>query len=314
MDLEDIVVFLQVVASGSLSSAAKVLRKPKATVSHQLKRLEEGLGVPLFVRSANNMSLNQAGIEFHEHARSIRRACERALDNILKNKENLETRISVASSSEFASNLITPILLHFLDNSRVLDVNVMTFPREMLADVREQYDCILYLGDPPLPQFSNMSAKLLGRFRFGLFASEGYLAARGLPERPSELLAHNLLGYHDGQTVATWRLTNGRQDYSVRPSPSLLSNDYWIVKLSSIHHLGICLVPEFFAKLEETEGLLTRVLPEWSSSDVPVYALFWSHRLNNPILRKLIEAAEAQFGELGNYLYAATRRDSSKKE
>lgn len=151
-------------------------------------------------------------------------------------------------------------------------------------------------------------AKLLGRFRFGLFASDGYLAARGTPERPNELLAHNLLGYHDGRAVATWRLTNGGQDYSVRPSPALLSNDYWIVKLSAVHHLGICLVPEFFATLEEKEGLLTRVLPSWSSSDVPVYALFWSHRLNNPNLRDLIETAEAQFSALGSYLYTAARR------
>lgn len=310
MDLEDIGVFLQIVASGSLSRAATALRKPKATVSHQLKRLEDSLGVPLFVRSANNMTLSQAGKDFHEHAQIIRRACERAMDNAAQNKEIIETRLSIASSSEFASNLMSPILLNLLDERRGYEVNVMTFPREMLADVREQYDCILYLGDPPLPQFSNMSAKLLGRFRFGLFASESYLAARGVPERPSELLGHDLLGYHDGQTVTTWRLTNGRQDYSVRPSPALLSNDYWIIKLSAIHHLGICLVPDFFANFEEAEGLLSRVLPSWSSPEVPVFALFWSHRLNNVNLRRLMETAEAQFGELGNYLYKATRKPS----
>ena len=81
-----------------------------------------------------------------------------------------------------------------------------------------------------------------------------------------------------------------------------------MVKISAIHNLGICLVPEFFANFEVVEGLLTRVLPSWSSYEVPVFALFWSHRLNNLNLRRLLETAETQFGELGNYLYRATRK------
>ena len=297
MNVDDLRVFLQIVASGSLSRAAKAMRRPKASLSHQLRRLEADLGTPLFVRTANEMSLNRTGELFLEHARSVQRACDRGFDCAQQGKDAAATELSLASSSEFASNLVSPIVMHFSRRAPRIRLNVMTFQREVLPEVRQQFDGILYLGDPPLPQFSNMSARLLGRFRFGLYASPRYLSEAGPPQHPKDLLSHNLMGFYDGQSVATWALTDGKSEFQVRPSPHLLSNDYWIVKLSALHDHGICLVPEFFAGLEVRAGLLRRILPQWSSQDVPVYCLFWSHRFANPNVRLLVEtAAECFFG------------------
>lgn len=309
MQLDDVNVYLQIVSNGSLSRAAKAMRRPKASVSHQLKRLEDELGTELFQRSPNQLTLNEAGQDFYEHALSIRRACERAIDTAKGSRERLGGKLNIASASELTSNLVSPVLLHFTRHHAELEVSVMMYQRETLAEVREQYDCILYLGEPPLPQFSNMSARLLGRFRFALYASDRYLQNRGAPKHPKDLLSFDLLGFHDGQTIAPWHMSDGRGEFSVRPETTLVSNDLWVIKLSAIHDHGIAFMPTFFAGLEERAGLLKRVLPQWASAEIPVYALFWSHRFANPNLRALIDAVAKNFDEIHSYLYTAARND-----
>jgi DNA-binding transcriptional LysR family regulator len=309
MNLDDVSAYLQVVASGSLSQAARALNRPKASVSHQIRRLENELDTPLFVRGANQMVLSEAGQQFYDHALAIRRACERGRDATQDSRARAAGRIDIATTSEFTSNFATPVLLHFVGDHPELEVRVMVSSRPGLEEMREQYDCILYLGDPPLPQFANMSARLLGRFHFGLFASEGYLKRYGIPERPKDLLQSRLVGFHDGTAAATWQMTNGVEDFSLRPDTKMLSNDYWVVKLSAIHDHGICFVPTFFAVQEESAGLLKRVLPAWASPEIPVFALFWSHRFANPNLRALLESLVTHFDEINHYLYTASRSD-----
>ena len=61
---------------------------------------------------------------------------------------------------------------------------------------------------------------------------------------------------------------------------------------------------------EVADGLLEPVLPDWRSRDVPMYALFSSHRLNNPNTRRLVDALSKNFDDVFSYLYTATRKDS----
>ncbi len=298
MNLDDITAYLQVVASGSLSQAAKVLDRPKASVSHQIRRLENELGTPLFQRTSNNMALSEAGQGFYEHALTIRRACEQGRDSMLNSRQQMDGRIHIATSSEFTSNLATLILLGFAQRRPEVEVKLMLFSKDILADVRDQYDCILYLGDPPLPQFANMSARLLGRFRFGLFATETYLKNHGVPERPKELLQSRLIGSHNGTCLNSWHLISNNDEFILRPETKILSNDFGVVKLATLHHHGIGFMPTFFVEQEEKAGALKRVLPHWASPEIPIFALFWSHRFANPNLRALIDSLADNFDEL----------------
>lgn len=310
MQLDDVSIFLQIAASGSLSSAARDLARPKATISHQLRRLEEEIGAPLFTRSANRMVLSEAGQEFHDHARNIRRACERGLDAARRRQDVAAGKVRIGSGGEFTSNLIAPLVLHFARHHPLLRIEVMVLRGEALLGARDSLDCILYLGEPPLPQVSELSARLLSRFPFGLYASPGYLATHGRPASPRDLRAHDLIGFHNGDSLALWELENDLEEFSVHPNARFVSNDYWVAKLAAIYDHGICFIPHFFAGPEVAVGLLEPVLSEWRSRDVPMYALFASHRQNNPNTRRLIDVLSRNFSDVFSYLYTATRKDA----
>jgi len=309
MNLEDIEVFLQIAEGESLSRAATVLHKPKATVSHQLRRLETELGIALFYREKNAISLNSAGAGFRRHAEAILRSVTRARDAAAAAQQDLAGEIAIAASSEFVSELISPILLRFAQVAQEIRITVMNFPRDSLAEVRGRFDCVFHLGDPPLPQFAEMNARLLGSFRYGLCASPDYLERHGVPMAPNDLLSHELIGLYDGASLRKWELRGPGGSFSLAPEPLVMSNANWIAKLAAVHGYGICYMPEFFTGLEREAGMLQRVLPDWASEPVPVYALYWPHRSASRPIRQLLDIAVQEFPNIGAYIYTASRRD-----
>lgn len=68
MDIEDLHTFVEVAASGGISSAARRLQISKSMVSRRLARLEAELGVRLLARTTRGGSLTEAGVTFREYA------------------------------------------------------------------------------------------------------------------------------------------------------------------------------------------------------------------------------------------------------
>ena len=58
--------FVQVVDTGSFSSAGRVLGVAPSSVSRQINELEDELAVELFHRTTRKLSLTEAGQVFHE--------------------------------------------------------------------------------------------------------------------------------------------------------------------------------------------------------------------------------------------------------
>ena len=80
--------FLMVAEMRSLSHAAKRLFISQPTLTHNMKKLEESLGVELFVRSPKGMGLTVYGEALLEQARIMRRVHE----NTLSKLEQIRTR------------------------------------------------------------------------------------------------------------------------------------------------------------------------------------------------------------------------------
>ncbi|MEU6145621.1 LysR family transcriptional regulator [Streptomyces sp. NPDC047081] len=74
--------FLAAVEAGSLTQAAEDLGISQPTLSEQIRKLEQGLGVALFTRAKQGLTLTEAGHRFLPHARKVSRDYEAAMDSI----------------------------------------------------------------------------------------------------------------------------------------------------------------------------------------------------------------------------------------
>ena len=58
---DDLRIFLAVVAHGSMNGAGRALGQSQPTIARRMRVLEDGLGVALFIRGPNNLTLTEAG-------------------------------------------------------------------------------------------------------------------------------------------------------------------------------------------------------------------------------------------------------------
>jgi LysR family transcriptional regulator, nitrogen assimilation regulatory protein len=74
--------FLKIAETGSITRAAEALGIAQPSLSQQLLRLEDEMGVHLFSRTARGVTLTDAGRLFQEHARQLLRSVDRAVEDI----------------------------------------------------------------------------------------------------------------------------------------------------------------------------------------------------------------------------------------
>jgi DNA-binding transcriptional LysR family regulator len=87
MSLAQIEYFVAVAEEGHVGRAAGQLRIAQPAVSRQIRRLEEELGSPLFLRTPRGMTLSRAGEVFLGHARVILGGVRAAADDVRRMTE-----------------------------------------------------------------------------------------------------------------------------------------------------------------------------------------------------------------------------------
>ena len=106
----------------SFTKASEELSLTAAAISQQVKQLEQYLGMTLFVRSNNKLTLTPAGERYFPRVREAFRALQHATDQLLDQK--LSLRVSVPAT--FGTKWLVPRLFRFFDRHPDIDVAVQT--------------------------------------------------------------------------------------------------------------------------------------------------------------------------------------------
>ncbi|HEX7813515.1 LysR family transcriptional regulator [Dyella sp.] len=106
----------------SFTKASEELSLTAAAVSQQVKLLEQHLGMALFVRSNNKLSLTPAGERYFPRVREAFRALQHATAQLLDQKFSLR----VAVPATFGTKWLVPRLFRFFGKHPDIDVAVLT--------------------------------------------------------------------------------------------------------------------------------------------------------------------------------------------
>jgi len=106
-------VFRQVAEGHSLTRAARVLHLSQPAVTKHIKRLEEELRVPLFVRSRSGIVLTDAGTRFLQHVKEAERAHAAVLEALHAPVGLLLGRLRLGSSRTITSYYLPEVLVGF---------------------------------------------------------------------------------------------------------------------------------------------------------------------------------------------------------
>lgn len=89
--------FLVIAESGSFSRAAQLLNVTQPTLTFNIRKLEESLGVILFKRTARGVTLTPYGMTLFENTRVMRRLYDNTLDLLERQRTQTERTISIGT-------------------------------------------------------------------------------------------------------------------------------------------------------------------------------------------------------------------------
>ncbi len=292
MDVEpnDLALFARIVDSGSFSLAAQRVDLPKSTVSRRIALLEAKLGERLLQRTTRKLTLTEFGASLLEHARKVVEEVEAAGALVQHRQLAPSGRLRISMPGDFANLGLTLMIAKFIERYPAIVLELDLSPRRVDL-VGENFDIAIRMGD--LPDDSSLHARRVALEKIALYAAPSYIARRGMPQHPDELLDHDLLCLASRNGGAqSWRLTRGKTVWERDLPARLAANSPDLLARIACAGTGIAASSDLFAEESVAKGELVRVLPEWSLPEVTGWAVFPGRRLMPAKTRVFLDMME----------------------
>lgn len=305
-DLSQIFVFARVAECGSFSAAARLLGMPKSTVSRKVSELEERLGARLVQRTTRKLSLTDAGRTYHRHAARIMAELEDA-DAAVSQMQS-EPRGLLRVTAPLSFSMLGPMITDYMAQHPRVQVHLVCTDR-VVDLVEEGFDLAIRAGRLA---DSSLIARPLGKLRWVVVAAPDYCARHGVPRTPAELERHVCIAFGSGPTPNVWTLHAGEKTASVRVTPCLTVNEVDIMRDAARGGIGVAMLPDYACAAELRSGALRRVLPNWSSTEVPVNAVYPTARHLSPKVASFIALLGARLPTMTGSAAGTLRRGAAK--
>ncbi len=292
----DMMLFAKVAECQSISAAARALKRPKASVSRAVARLEDALGVRLVERSSRHLSLTEIGEMFLVHCQRVAEELSEAEATVENMKGTVSGVLRVAVPIVFGRLVLSPILPKFVSAYPQLRCEIKITDR-LIDPVEAGFDLVIRAS--PLED-SALISRLLGEAPYGVFASPEYLAQFPPLTDPGQLADHKLIDLFDGATTKLMEFRRGGVAESVKVNCHVDINDATMRRDIAIQGIGVAVLPSSTCREAVQSGKLVRILSDCELNRVArLYALWPSRRNLLPRLRVFVDfLAEHVPGEM----------------
>ena len=246
LDLALLRTLLAAVESGSFAAAARRVGRSESAVSLQLKRLEEQIGEPLFVRAGKQMTLTGAGARLVEYARRLLDLNDEALSAMSENA--IDGTVTLGVPHDVAETWLPAVIAGFRRSHPSATLKVIEGRSAVLlsrlADHQLDLAVVFSAGTPANALWSaNLPMVWIGRNDFNLKKNE-----------PLQLAAFDPPCFFRAAAIAS--LEGADIDWSIGYASNTLPDLWSAVKLG----LGIAVrtpaaVPAGLAILDGKHGL-----------------------------------------------------------
>lgn len=138
MTLDQLRAFVAVVEHGSIRGGARHLDIAQSGLTKQIRRLEQNLGVALFVRANSGITLTTHGATLLARARIILGECHRAEQDFQSLREDLKGNLNVGASSEAFARYLPHCIGELRKAHPLINVHLTSGPSAtLLSGIRE---------------------------------------------------------------------------------------------------------------------------------------------------------------------------------
>lgn len=284
--------FVWVVEAGGMSRAAEQFGVSQPTLSRHVRALEEALGLDLFDRSGRGLQLSPRGTALYERATGVQTAMDAFSRQAFGFGEEIAGSVRLTATHSMALFVLPEWLAGFRERYPHVAVEMVLDDSELNLLTREAEVAVRMFR----PRQLDLLTRPCGRTTMGFYASEAYLARRGMPVVPGDLLGHDLVGF-DRQTddldaAARLGLSVTRASFAVRTDS--VHAQVFAVRAG-------CGIAALSTLAGSTAGLI-RILPTLSFPGQELWLTAHPEIHRNPRVRTL-------FRDLGDFLVRRLEAD-----
>jgi DNA-binding transcriptional LysR family regulator len=285
IDLNDVVVFTEVVTCGSFTAAGKKLGLPTSAISRRITRLEEQLGFRLLNRTTRSVGLTDSGRIYYERTARIAHDVEEAARAVSESRSTPSGLLRVTAPPD-DGGVIWAMLSGFVRDHPEVELELL-HTLEKVDLIERGIDVALRGGAPP--DSTQLRAYKLVESRFVLVASPDYLARRGTPERPEELARHDCIAMDNWVPNAIRALQGPDGPVKVDFHNRVRSNSQETARKAALDGFGIAPMVAFTCWKELKSGALVEVLPGALPMPAPMWAVYPASRSRSAATRALVD-------------------------
>ena len=269
--LKQLETFVTVAQRGSLTAAATLEGVAPAVIGRRIDALEEKLGVKLLVRTTRRISLTHEGSAFLEDCQRILADLADAEASVSAGGARAVGHLRLTAPAGFGRRHVAPLVPAF--RAQHPEVTISLNLADRVIDLTgEGLDCAVRVGD--LADSSLVSVRLADNRRLCV-ATPSYLARRGTPQHPSELLQHDCLPLSsDASQTRGWafRLPDGGLTH-VKPSGPLDCSDGQVLHDWCLAGMGIAWRSTWEVEADVATGRLVVLLDDFAAPPNGIFAV-----------------------------------------
>lgn len=258
MELWHLRTFSEIADTLNFTKASERLNLTQSAVSHQIKALEEELGVQLFIRGKRGVKLTDAGRTAVDWARKILDDAESMRQTVAGREQALAGTVRVAAATQALVYLFAPLFEEFMDANERIELIFRTTPNtdQTIADILEGVADVGFASmavySPALDVIEIFSDELV------LVVGKKHRLAGKRSVSAVDLEVERWILFERGASIR--RATDDFfKAMRVKPEKALESNDTYFVKLMVEHGLGVSLMPTWAVGQEVAAGRLAKV-------------------------------------------------------
>lgn len=247
------------------------------------------MGFPLLTRTTRNVALTAAGQQLLDTVtpRLAEIEDEIAALSALRDKPSGSLRLTL--SDHAFESVVWPKLKPMLAAYPEIRVE-FSLDSSFRNIVEEGFDAGVRLGESI--EKDMIAIRIGPDWRLVAVASPHYLASRGMPKHPQDLLRHSCINMRQitAGGLYAWEFEREGQPLRVRVDGQLTFNNSYAMIDAAVAGLGIAYVPENIVAAQLEAGTLVLALDEWSPLFEGYYLYYPSRRQNMPVFKALTDA------------------------
>lgn len=289
--------FVAAAGERSFSGAARRMDVTTPAVSRLVTTLEKSLGVALFERTAQGLTLTADGAAYLEKTRPLLRQVADADESVSVAVSRPRGTLVVGAPPIISQHCLLPALPAFHARFPDIQLDIRTVDRPNSPEAESVEVMVLY----GWPEHPGLVHRRIATTRLLICASPAYWAAHGVPQRPKELERHACLLFRDqeGTMLDHWEYERDGKREAAAVSGWLVSTHRDVIMDAAIAGVGVARFTDLTVREPLRSGQLVPVLLDWDTKQSPpITLLYRSHQRRTPRVRMFVEFATDLFRKL----------------